>query len=55
MLVIVFISAAEKEGLGSIHVMMYGMMSPKGYEITFNGYYKEDLKKIVLFLNNHGI
>ena len=35
--------------------MMYGMMSPKGYEITFNGYNKEDLKKVVQFLNNHDI
>ena len=38
-----------------LHVMMYGMMFPKGYEITFNGYNKEDLKKVVQFLNNHDI
>ena len=35
--------------------MMYGMMYPKGYEITFNGYNKGDLKKVVQFLNNHDI
>ena len=35
--------------------MMYSLMSPKGYEITFNGYNKGDLKKVVQFLKNHDI
>ena len=35
--------------------MMYSLMSPKGNEITFNGYNKRDLKKVVQFLNNHDI
>ena len=35
--------------------MMYSLMSPKGNEITINGYNKGDLKKVVQFLNNHDI
>ena len=55
MLVIVSHICTRERRNTELHVMMYGMMFPKGYEITFNGYNKEDLKKVVQFLNNHDI